>query len=242
MQPEINPCSPTCWVSPEAKVNGAMAELHKCTSKDLHSSMEKYVVFDYLFHAAVSAEQSNIVHAIKAVQISSSHHSSSTLPSFDFLRLLRKTIVRIEMYGKKILSRKTESQKAWGQHCNAQCITEGLVAGTAVMHTPWACSIIDYFNKEIFDITSSDNLLDELNTPAQVTYALTSLPAISTVVNDISNYCASISVNLGQSATATAQLQLGVNQLTLDNIIELTALATCSASSCQPQAHTASLD
>jgi hypothetical protein len=37
------------------------------------------------------------------------------------------------MYGKKILSGKVKGQKARGQHCNAQCITEGLIVGTAVM-------------------------------------------------------------------------------------------------------------
>jgi hypothetical protein len=50
-QPDIDPHSPTHWASPEAKLNGSMAELYKCMSKDLHGSMEKYSVFDSLVHA-----------------------------------------------------------------------------------------------------------------------------------------------------------------------------------------------
>lgn len=122
--------------------------------------------------------------------------------------------------------------------------------------TPWARSVIDYFNKEVFDVTSSgltpapdspsiatqtrtweDDLLDELDAPAQVTSALTSIPATSAVVDVVSNYRASISVNQGQSASATAQLQLGVSRLTLDNTIEPAASATRSVSSRQPRAH-----
>jgi hypothetical protein len=77
--------------------------------------------------------------------------------------------------------------------------------------TPWARSIINYFNKEVFDVTSSsltpapdspsittqtktweDDLLDKLNAPAQVTSALTYIPATSAVVDIVSNYHASI--------------------------------------------------
>ncbi|KAG2046525.1 hypothetical protein BDR06DRAFT_1036126 [Suillus hirtellus] len=53
------------WSSPEAKLNCTMAELYWCVPKDLHKSMEKYTLFDSLFHTAVSAECSNIIHAIK---------------------------------------------------------------------------------------------------------------------------------------------------------------------------------
>ncbi|KAG1767861.1 hypothetical protein EV702DRAFT_1203512 [Suillus placidus] len=52
--------------SPEAKLDGSMAELYQCVPQDLHKSMEKYTAFDSLFRAAVSAERSNIVHAIKS--------------------------------------------------------------------------------------------------------------------------------------------------------------------------------
>jgi hypothetical protein len=121
--------------------------------------------------------------------------------------------------------------------------------------TPWAHSVLNYFNK-VFDVTSSgltpapdspfiatqtrtweDDLLDELDAPTQVTSALTSIPATLAVVDVISNYCASISVNQGQSASATAQLQLGVSRLTLDNTIEPAVSAPRSVSSRQPQAH-----
>jgi hypothetical protein len=88
-------------------------------------------------------------------------------------------------------------------------------------HTPWARSVINYFNKEVFDVTSSslapapnspsitaqtqtweDDLLDELDAPAQVTSALTSIPATSAVVNVVSNYHTSISVNQGHTTAS----------------------------------------
>ncbi|KAG0698426.1 hypothetical protein DFH29DRAFT_1002866 [Suillus ampliporus] len=325
--------NPTRWASPEAKLNDAMAELYQCVSKDLHKSMEKYTAFDSMFRTAVSAERSNIVHAIKSCAgiIFSSLKLDPTLflsqtdakkrDNHDPLCLLKKNgegeyiqlapilfarpdamvadeflknpalvqIIRIEMYGKKMLSGKTKGQKARGQRCNAQCVTEGLITGAAVMArfllthdpefmatgaetkinyqadynfylerlfkcTPWACSIMDYFNKEVFSATSQsqvpasndspstasqartweDDLLDELDAPTQVVSTLTSLPATSAVIDVVSNYRTSISVNQGQSVSATAQLQLGVNQLTLDNTIEPTA-ATRSVSH-QPRA------
>lgn len=107
-------------------------------------------------------------------------------------------------------------------------------------HTPWARSIMDYFSKEVFDITSKslpttsndvpsiiqartweDDLLDALDSPA-------SIPASSAVVDVISH--ASISVNNAQSASATAQVQMGISQLTLGSgpVIEPSASATRS--------------
>ncbi|KAG2367257.1 hypothetical protein BDR07DRAFT_1479389 [Suillus spraguei] len=118
---------------------------------------------------------------------------------------------------------------------------------------------MDYFNKEVFDITSQslllashdfpsatqaqtweDDLLDALDAPAQMPSTLTSLPDSSVVVNVISSYHTSISVNNAQSTSATAQLQLGVSQLTLSSgaIIEPTASATHSVLAHQPQHHT----
>ncbi|KAG1819617.1 uncharacterized protein BJ212DRAFT_1478852 [Suillus subaureus] len=109
-------------------------------------------------------------------------------------------IVHVEMYGKKILSGKIKGQKARGQHCNAQCVTEGLIVGTTVMArfllmhdpeftvigaetkinyqadydfylehlfkcTPWACSVMDYFNKEVFGITNQSCVPASNNSP-----------------------------------------------------------------------------
>ncbi|KIK43162.1 hypothetical protein CY34DRAFT_82254 [Suillus luteus UH-Slu-Lm8-n1] len=318
-QPDNDPRNPTRWASPEAKLNGAMAELYQCVSKDLHKSMEKYSSFDSLFRAAVSAERSNIVHAIKSCAslvfsslkldptLFSSQTDARKRDDHDLLCLLKKNgegeyirlapvlfarpdamvadeflknpvlvkIIQVEIYGKKILSGKTKGQKARGQRCNAQCVTEGLIAGAAVMarfllthdpeftatgaetkinyqadydfylerlfkRTPWALSVMDYFNKEVFNITSKslpttsndipsisqartweDDLLDALDSPA-------SIPASSAVVDVVSH--ASISVNNAQSASATAQVQLDISQLTLGSgpIVEPTASATRS--------------
>ncbi|KAG2138226.1 hypothetical protein BD769DRAFT_1384751 [Suillus cothurnatus] len=225
------------------------------------------------FHAAVSTERSNIVHAIKSCAgiifaslklnptLFSSQTDAQNLDNPDLLCLLKKNgegeyiwlapilfakpdamvadkflknpvlvqIVCVEIYGKKILSRKTKGQKARGQHCNAQCVTEGLIVGAAVM----ACFLMMHDP----EFTVTDDLLDKLDAPTQVTSALTSIPATLAVVDIVSNYHTSLSVNQGQSASATAQLQLGVSRLTLDNTIEPAASAPHSVSSCQPQAH-----
>ncbi|KAG2075556.1 hypothetical protein BDR04DRAFT_1149892 [Suillus decipiens] len=132
-QPDVDPCSPMCWASPDAKLNGAMAELYQCVPKDLHKSMEKYTPFDSLFHTAVSAEHSNIVYAIKdcagiifstlkldpslfASQTDIRQWNNKALPDVmmadEFLKspVLVK-IVHVEMYGKKILSDKIKGQK-----------------------------------------------------------------------------------------------------------------------------------
>ncbi|KAG2144312.1 hypothetical protein DEU56DRAFT_910667 [Suillus clintonianus] len=322
-QPDNDPRSSTRWASPEAKLNGAMAELYNCVSKDLHKSMEKYTAFDSLFRAT-----SHLLNTQARSHSLSSQTDTRKRDDHDLLHLLKKNgegdyirlapilfarpdtmvaeeflenpvlvkIIRVEMYGKKILSGKTKGQKARGQHCNAQCVTEGSIAGAAVMarfllthdpeftatgaetkisyqadydfylerlfkRTPWACSVIDFFNKEVFDVTSrslvptsdnfpsatqartwEDDLLDELDAPVQIPSALTSLPTSSAVVDVASSYRASISVNHGPSTSATAQLQLGVSQLTLDSgtIAETTASAIRSVSAHQPRVRTAS--
>ncbi|KAG1743671.1 uncharacterized protein EDB91DRAFT_1081052 [Suillus paluster] len=313
-QPDIDPCSPTHWASPKAKLNGSMAELYKCVSKDLHGSMEKYTAFDSL----TVLQLTYMILLSFALQLALSGQTLCMLSRAalrdnpGLLRLLKKNgegeyiwlapilfarpdamvadeflknpvlvqIVHVEMYGKKILSGKTKGQKARGQHCNVQCVTEGLITGATIMahfllthnpeftvtgvetkinyqvdynfylerlfkRTPWARSVIDYFNKEVFDVTSSslapapdspsitaqtrtweDDLLDKLDAPSQVASMLTHLPATSAVIDVVSNYHASISVNQGQSASATVQVQLGINLLTLDNTVEPTVSVT----------------
>ncbi|KAG2052461.1 hypothetical protein BDR06DRAFT_1009520 [Suillus hirtellus] len=334
-QPDVDPCSSSCWASPEAKLNGSMAELYQCVPQDLHKSMEKYTAFDSLFCAAVSTERSNIVHAIKScagiifsdLKLDPSLFASQTdvrkRDNEDLLALLKRDgngeyirlapvlftrpdvmsadeflkspvlvkIIRVEMFGKKVLSGKIKGQKARGQHCNAQCVTEGLIAGAAVMahfllthdpeftatgaetkinyqadydfylerlfkRTPWACSVMNFFNKEVFNITSpshapasddsytipqprtwEDDLLDELDAPiiTQVSTPTTRTPspaASSAIVDVTSSYHTSMSINQGQSVSTTSQLQLGVSRLSLGNH-ELPVSGTHSASSHQ---------
>jgi hypothetical protein len=44
-QPGVDPHSATCWTSPDAKLEGTMAELYLIIHKDLHQSMETYPQF-----------------------------------------------------------------------------------------------------------------------------------------------------------------------------------------------------
>ncbi|KAG2111072.1 hypothetical protein BD769DRAFT_1674486 [Suillus cothurnatus] len=64
-QPNIDSCSDTHWSSPEAKLNGAMVELHQCIPKALHKSMETYPQFGLVFCAVVSSERLNILYSLK---------------------------------------------------------------------------------------------------------------------------------------------------------------------------------
>jgi hypothetical protein len=107
--------------------------------------------------------------------------------------------------------------------------------------TPWACSVMNFFNKEVFNITSQshalasddsytipqphtweDDLLDELDAPiiTQASTPTTRTPSPATspaIVNVTSSYHTSMSINQGQSVSTTSQLQLGVSRLSLDN-------------------------
>ncbi|KAG1748148.1 hypothetical protein EDB19DRAFT_1905198 [Suillus lakei] len=57
-QPDIDPHSDTHWSSPEAKLNGAMAELYQCIPKALHKAMETYPQFGSVFTAKVTPSSS----------------------------------------------------------------------------------------------------------------------------------------------------------------------------------------
>ncbi|KAG1769703.1 hypothetical protein EV702DRAFT_1202731 [Suillus placidus] len=272
-QPDVDPRSPSRWASPKAKLDGSMAELYECVPQDLHKSMEKYMVFDSLFCAAVSAERSNIIHAIKScagiifsdlkLNLSLFASQIEVRNNGEYIQLAPVLFMRPDVMSadeflkspvlvKKVLSGKIKGQKARGQHCNVQCVTEGLIAGAAVMahfllmhnpeftatgaktkinyqadydfylkhlfkHTPWACSVMNFFNKEVFNITSQshapasddsytipqprtweDDLLDELDAPiiTQVSTPTTHTPS---------------------PAASPAILQLGVSRLSLGN-------------------------
>ncbi|KAG1868960.1 hypothetical protein DFJ58DRAFT_723373 [Suillus subalutaceus] len=222
-KPNVDPRSDTRWASPEAKLNGAMAELYQCVPKSLHKSMETYLQFGPLFRAAISSERSNILHSLKdcAGLIFSSLKLDPTVltagptekkeneqllgllkkhgedeymrlalvlftnPSVivpdDFLKtLIMVKIICVEIFGKASLSGKTKGHpKARGQHWDTQCITEGLIAGAAIVlmatgsstmieygqdydfylerlfkRSPWAIGMMDYYNREVFGASS----------------------------------------------------------------------------------------
>ncbi|KAG1782922.1 hypothetical protein EV702DRAFT_1223292 [Suillus placidus] len=242
-QPNTDPRSDTRWSSPEAKLNGAMAELYQCIPKALHKSMETYPQFGSVFRAAVSSERSNILHSLKdcAGLIFSSLKLDPTVftdepakkkENEQLLALLKKDvggekytrlapilftdpsalvpddflktpvmvkIIRVEIFGKASLSGKTKGHpKARGQRWSTQCVTEGLIAGAAIVarfllthdqeltatgpatkidyaqdfdfylerlfkRSPWAISVINYYNREIFGTSS---VLATSGTPA----------------------------------------------------------------------------
>ncbi|KAG1771111.1 hypothetical protein EV702DRAFT_1202138 [Suillus placidus] len=242
-QPNIDPHSDTRWSSPEAKLNGAMAELYQCIPKALHKSMETYPQFGLVFCAVVSSERSNILHSLKdcAGLIFSGLKLDPTVftdepakkkENEQLLALLKKDvggekytrlapilftdpsalvpddflktsvmvkIIRVEIFGKASLSGKTKGHlKARGQCWSTQCVTEGLIAGAAIVarfllthdqeltatgpatkidyaqdfdfylerlfkRSPWATSVINYYNKEIFGTSS---VLATSSTPA----------------------------------------------------------------------------
>ncbi|KAG0694246.1 hypothetical protein DFH29DRAFT_1006505 [Suillus ampliporus] len=245
-QPNVDPRSDARWSSPEAKLNGAMAELYQCIPKALHKAMETYPQFGSVFRAAVSSERSNILHSLKdcAGLIFSNLKLNLTFftdeaakkkENVQLLTLLKKDIsgekytrlapilfmnpsaivpddflktpvmvkiIRVEIFGKASLSGKTKGHpKARGQRWSTQCVTEGLIAGAAIVarfllthdqeltatgpatkieyaqdfdfylerlfkRSPWATTMIDYYNKEIFGKSSAPATSTSLSTPA----------------------------------------------------------------------------
>ncbi|KAG2080499.1 hypothetical protein BD769DRAFT_1684959 [Suillus cothurnatus] len=117
-------------------------------------------------------------------------------------------IVRVEMFGKAILSGKTWGHpKGRGLHMGAQSVSEGMIAGTAILAhfllthdaeltaigaetkikyqkdhdfylerlfkgTPWAISVMEYFNKEVFNASTalSDSTATAPSAPAPRTW------------------------------------------------------------------------
>ncbi|KAI5981971.1 hypothetical protein EDD15DRAFT_2367786 [Pisolithus albus] len=64
-KPNVDPRSPSRWSSPEAKIEGMVAELYNLIPKSLHESMEQYPRFGSVFTSALGQERSNILKAIK---------------------------------------------------------------------------------------------------------------------------------------------------------------------------------
>ncbi|KIN97860.1 hypothetical protein M404DRAFT_159488 [Pisolithus tinctorius Marx 270] len=64
-KPDVDLHSPTCWMSPKAKLDGAVVELYSIVPNSLHKHMETYKQFGSIFMSALSQEQSNILRAIK---------------------------------------------------------------------------------------------------------------------------------------------------------------------------------
>jgi hypothetical protein len=63
-KPNVDPRSDTCWASPEAKLNGAMAELYQCVPKSLHKSMETYSQFRPLVCLIAASMLSMLTHVL----------------------------------------------------------------------------------------------------------------------------------------------------------------------------------
>ncbi|KAG2737400.1 hypothetical protein P692DRAFT_20761914, partial [Suillus brevipes Sb2] len=192
----------------------------------------------------------------------------SALVPDDFLKTpVMAKIIRVEIFGKASLSGKTKGHpKARGQRWSTQCVTEGLIAGAAIVarfllthdqeltatgpatkidyaqdfdfylerlfkRSPWATSVINYYNQEVFGTSSvlatsgtatlppasqphtwEDDFLQQLEDPASapqlpsstsshITYAPTSM---------------SISNPGGPATTTQLQLEVDIGQLSLD--------------------------
>ncbi|KAG1871857.1 hypothetical protein DFJ58DRAFT_837162 [Suillus subalutaceus] len=219
----------------------------------------------------------------------------------DFLKTpIMVKIIRVEIFGKASLSGKTKGHpKARGQRWDTQCVTEGLIAGAAIMarfllthdqeltatgsatkigygqdydfylehlfkRSSWAISVMDYYNREVFGTSSvsaspsapsstsqprtwEDNFLRQLEAPAPAPPASTPAPApappapappapapasmpsahVTTPTghtNVVSNHQTIMSISQGGTASATAQLQVDIGQLSLENDTEPSAL------------------
>ncbi|KAI6023683.1 hypothetical protein PISMIDRAFT_80065, partial [Pisolithus microcarpus 441] len=68
LKPNVDPHSPTCWVSPRDKLDGAMVELYSMVPSSLHKHMENFKQFSSIMSAfmlTLGQECSNILRAIK---------------------------------------------------------------------------------------------------------------------------------------------------------------------------------
>ncbi|KAI6038374.1 hypothetical protein EDC04DRAFT_2896396 [Pisolithus marmoratus] len=64
LKPNVDPCSPSHWDSPMAKMEGMTAELYSIIPESLHKSMEQHSCFGS-FTSALGQEQSNVLKCIK---------------------------------------------------------------------------------------------------------------------------------------------------------------------------------
>ncbi|KAI6042434.1 hypothetical protein EDC04DRAFT_2892093 [Pisolithus marmoratus] len=64
LKPSVDPCSPSCWDSPRAKMEGMTAELYSIIPESLHESMEQHPHFGS-FTSALGQERSNVLKCIK---------------------------------------------------------------------------------------------------------------------------------------------------------------------------------
>ncbi|KAG2747610.1 hypothetical protein P692DRAFT_20819501 [Suillus brevipes Sb2] len=214
-QPDVDSCSPWCWASPEAKLDGSMAELYHSLNHSRRDIREECPVWE---------DQGLIAGATVMACFLLTHN-----PEFTVMGAETKINYQADydFYLERLF----------------KC-------------TPWACSVMNFFNKEVFNITSQshalasddsytipqphtweDNLLDELDAPiiTQASTPTTRTPSPATspaIVNVTSSYHTSMSINQGQSVSTTSQLQLGVSQLSQGNH-EPPVSGTHSVSSCQ---------
>ncbi|KAG2133603.1 uncharacterized protein EDB93DRAFT_1254814 [Suillus bovinus] len=295
-QPDIDPRSDTCWSSPEAKLNGAMAELYQCIPKALHKPMETYPQFGSAFRAAVNSKRSNILHSLKdcAGLIFSSLKLNPTVftdeaakkkENAQLLALLKKDvggkkythlapilfmdpsalvpdaflktpvmakIIRVEIFGKASLSGKTKGHpKARGQRWSMQCVTEGLIAGAAIVarffheidyaqdfdfyleqlfkRSPWATSVINYYNQEVFSMSSvlatsgtptppsasqphtwEDDFLQQLEDPASAPQTIP-IPAPQLLSSSHITYAPTSASRADMNAVATVNYQTAMS-------------------------------
>ncbi|KAI6148872.1 hypothetical protein BKA82DRAFT_22629 [Pisolithus tinctorius] len=110
-KPNIDPCSPMRWSSPQAMADGTVEELYEAVPKELHKQMETYQAFKTVFRHHVNTERSNLLKAVKdsasivfsslklPVNIFSESLQDSKATSKDLLILL-KLLENVELDGK----------------------------------------------------------------------------------------------------------------------------------------------
>ncbi|KAG2123499.1 hypothetical protein BD769DRAFT_1389131 [Suillus cothurnatus] len=161
-QPNVSPRSDTRWASPEAKLNGAMAELYHCVPKSLCTQVITQsdgnlltvrtpgLIFSSLkldptvFTARPAEKQENELLLALLKKHGEDEYTrlapilftnpSAMVPN-DFLKTpIMVKIIHVEIFRKASLSGKTKGYpKARGQHWDMQCVMEGLIAGAAIV-------------------------------------------------------------------------------------------------------------
>ncbi|KAG1901039.1 uncharacterized protein F5891DRAFT_1188161 [Suillus fuscotomentosus] len=162
-QPNVDPRSNTCWSSPDAKLKGAMAELYLCFGplfraavssersnilhviKDCAGSIFSNLKLDpttFTDEPSKKKENMQLLTLIKKNGEGEYTHlapilfkdPSAIIPDDFLMSPILVKIIRVKMFGKAVLSGKTKGHpKARGQRWATQCVTEGMIAGAAIL-------------------------------------------------------------------------------------------------------------
>ncbi|KAG1790257.1 uncharacterized protein HD556DRAFT_1446394 [Suillus plorans] len=261
-QPDIDPRSDTRWSSPEAKLNGLIfssLKLDPTVFTDEAAKKKENAQLLALLKKDVGGEKYTRLAPILFMD------PSALVPDAFLKTPVMAKIIRVEIFGKASLSGKTKGHpKARGQRWSTQCVTEGLIAGAAIVarfllthdqeltatgpatkidyaqdfdfylerlfkRSPWATSVINYYNQEVFGTSSvlatsgtptppsasqphtwEDDFLQQLEDPASAPQTIP-IPAPQLLSSSHITYAPTSASRADMNAVATVNYQTAMS-------------------------------